>query len=197
MRSTFTSTSFGQVDLQVGVLRALDRARRGAAPVRLGHRLVDAARPRIAQRPAGRADLTGDVRLHRAQIREVGRRRIARDVLELRAPSQDARQPAPRPPRAEPGRRRAPRRARQQRPRRRFDRVRHVAEAVAAERFVAAVAAQRHRHVALRHAGDVERRNRGRVGERLVEAIDDAVEHLVEPRLDDLDVMAASGTATP
>ena len=70
-----------------------------------------------------------------------------------------------------------------------FERVRHVAEVVAAERLVAAVAAERDGDVPPRLPRDVLGRNRRRVGERLVEAVDDAIEHLVEARLDDLGVM--------
>ena len=67
--------------------------------------------------------------------------------------------------------------------------MRHVAEAVTSKRFVAAVAAQRHRHVAAGHRRDVIRRNGRRVGKRLIEPVHDRVEHVRQVRLDDLRVV--------
>ena len=67
--------------------------------------------------------------------------------------------------------------------------MRHVSEVIATEGFVTAVAAQCHGHVTARFARDVVGRHARRVGKRLVERGDDAIEHVVEPRLDHMGVM--------
>ena len=158
------------VDLEVGVLRALHGAGRRAVAIRRGDLLVDRAVGRIARRRLAeqRARV---LRFQEAQVGVVGAGRIAAEIFEHVAEPQRARQR-----RATRGQR-APSHDAARVPAapgmncRAFAsmRVRRVAPLVAAERFVAAVARQRHRDVLARHLADVVGRNRRRIGERFVE----------------------------
>ena len=177
-----------QIDFQVRVHRPLERALRRTAPVRRGDRLVRARLRKVRHR--GKADERARrVRLHETQIEVVGGRRIPRHVFEQRADPKRARQfVAAGPAAAEPAKSLAPG-APCNGARKALRGVRQVAEGVAAERLVAAIAAQRDRDVLPRHRRDVVGGNGGGVGKRLVECADDPVEHVVQARLDDFGVV--------
>ena len=166
-----------QVDLQVGVLRALHRAGRGAPAVGLGHRLVDGASSTDRDAPAGRAcraPRAASPGTGRSSRRPRDRARRSRAACPSAAPAASAATAASarraRPRRRAPGapgstaapspRARAARSGSRSRrtPRRRRRRSARRSPAAAMPRHV-------------------KGRNRRRVGERLVEAVDDAVDH--------------------